>query len=190
MKGKVELQPIFEFDKSFAKIWGYEVLYRGNIPNDLLFSVANPAFEYELFKREIEATKDIDELLTFNISARTLLEFKEDIQEILRKKENIFIELTEIPYETNLEKVPEVIRKRIIIDDFLRKGSGIDRLLELKPFAIKVEKEFIPMLNLERFNSTIIVEKIESLEELKKLADKAKLFQGFLFNPYSITVSL
>jgi len=189
MKGKIELQAIFEFDRDSARIWGYEVLYRGNIPNDLLFRVANPAFEFELFKREIKATRNIDDLLTFNLSLETLMEFHDEIKEILRKRENILIELTEIPY-SSFKKVSEEIRRRLIIDDLLRKGSGLDRVLDLKPLAVKLEKEFVPIINLENFEFPVIVEKVERLDELEKLKGKAKLFQGFLFKPYSIILDL
>jgi len=188
MKGKIELQAIFEFDENSARIWGYEVLYRGNIPNDLLFGGANPAFEFELFKKEIKATRNIDDLLTFNLSLKTLTEFQDEIKEVLRKRENILIEVTEIPY--SFKKVSEEIKRRLIIDDFLRKGSGLDRVLDLKPLAVKLEKEFVPIINLENFEFPVIVEKVEKLDELEKLKGKAKLFQGFLFKPYSIILDL
>jgi len=192
MKGKLELQPIFEIKKSWSRIWGYEVLYRGEIPNDLLFKVSNPAFEIELFKKELEATKEFDSILTFNLSLSTVINFSDEIEKFLKKRENIMLEITEIPYDVNFISISSLIKDRLIIDDFLKKGSGIDRLIELKPFAIKVEKEFVSILNLNELKSNflVIIERVENLQEIEDLNGKADFFQGYVFKPYFLTIDL
>ncbi|HIQ48802.1 MAG TPA: EAL domain-containing protein [Aquifex aeolicus] len=188
MNFRVELQPIVD---GKGNIWGYEVLFRGSFPNHIFFQVANPKLEIEIFKRELEIVKDFDTILTFNLSPITLKEFGKEVKKILRKYENIFIELTEIPHRDDI-KVIKDLGNRIFLDDFLKGSSSIERLLKLKPYGIKIEKNFMDLINIDKIKGMvkeIIVEKIESRKDFEELKGKDLLFQGFLFKEKFITLA-
>lgn len=185
------LQPIY-YVKSGKPLF-YEVLYRGTIPNNVLFYRTNEVLDMYLFSKAINYINLLNNsrLYTVNLSSSSLVKYAEKFQDLLKNRHNVYIELLERDIDF-YDSIDSGFNRKVILDDFGSVYSNFDRILKFKPFAIKFDKVMI-QFNIKLLSSlreefeqrgiVCVFEKIENTEEYKKVNEAGFVFmQGFYLN--------
>jgi EAL domain-containing protein (putative c-di-GMP-specific phosphodiesterase class I) len=171
----------------------YEVLYRGQIPNDILFHRVNELLDMYLFNKGLEYLEkaDISNLYTLNITSASLIKYFDKLYNIIAAKNNIYMELLEKDIYM-YDMVDSGFNKKIILDDFGSVLSNFDRIIHFKPFAVKFDRvmlnfgiNFLTSLRQEFESRDIlcIFEKIETKEDYHKVCNAGFSFmQGYLLD--------
>lgn len=179
--------------------YAYELLYRGtDLNKELLFQTISEELDFEIFKKAILWLKNNqnDHYLYFvNIKPNTLAKKAFEIIKMIHNLPcQVVIEIREDQINKENEKILAEIRKDIFIslDDFGAKSSNFDRMLDLTPEFIKIDIQLFKKTNKsslllltesirKAINTTIIAEKIETLEDYSlALNSGIKLGQGYL----------
>ena len=185
------LQPIY-YIKSGKPLF-YEVLYRGAIPNNVLFYKTNEALDMYLFNKAMNYIDSLDKsnLYTVNISSSSLVKYTDRIQNFLKNKSNVYIELLEKDLDF-YDFIDSGLNRKVMLDDFGSAYSNFDRVIKFKPFAIKFDRVML-QFNIQLLSSlreefeqkgiVCVFEKIENEEEYKKANEAGFVFmQGFYLN--------
>jgi EAL domain-containing protein (putative c-di-GMP-specific phosphodiesterase class I) len=171
----------------------YELLYRGYIPNDVLFYRVNELLDIYLFNKALNYLKSFDKnnLYTINITTTSLVKYFDKLYNIISENNNIYLELLEKDVSL-YDVVDSNFNKKIILDDFGSILSNFDRIINFKPFAVKFDKvmlhfgvSFLSVLRqeLESRGILCIFEKIGTQEEYDKVKQAGFTFmQGFLLD--------
>lgn len=188
-------------DESKLKVAGCEILANTDIPNPILFAETNLELECFLYKKIITDYSPIFNsnnglFWTINLSPSALLKYQNDNTlddfNIEKLPNNVFIELTERePYsEKDTEKIRTYSHK-IILDDFGKGASNINKVLSLRPYGVKIDTcildcsfSYISSLvkELKSYTSILIGEKIETIRQYESMRElDISYFQGFFF---------
>lgn len=188
-------EPIYKMtEKGEFVVEGFEILA------DFPYLLVNPKLDFATFKTHIEQiNKENDSRFIYhlNIMMDTLKEKIDEIISLVKNSpvaKNIVIEILEEDIdEKTLENIISKLaenRIRISIDDFGTKSSNFDRLLKYKDIveSVKIDRvlwknmPYVVKALVEDISINIIAEKVETKEELDKLASFGiKLFQGWYF---------
>lgn len=187
-----------------GNLWGYEVLFNHPlIPNSKLFAAPNPDLDLyllQLFSPYAEqlCNGHVPRVnCTFNLTVHTLFYFARELAEYLAAFPGLHFEITEIEtVRQKRELQPLVLMlsrwpQRILIDDFLKGGHGLEFFNAIRPnlAGIKIELRDLDQIALSQTVTNglmVVVERIETPQDYRKARLKGGThFQGWLFKRYN-----
>lgn len=173
---------------------GYEILYRGNIPNDVLFKKENAELDIYLLNKACKLfnlNTNRKEFFTINIGTEAFIE----IQDLFCKQPycNCYFEMVEYGLnKSNYFSILEKHSSKIIVDDFGVGNANFDLVFRIKPYGIKLDRVFLQcsdnflkylLKELQANTQVVIFEKIETIAELRRIEQIGfRYAQGYVFN--------
>ncbi|KAA0257532.1 EAL domain-containing protein [Deferribacter autotrophicus] len=176
------------------EVIGYEILFNGSIPNDVLFkepSVYIDLFIFDKIKQFFfDKFSKIKKKIFININIETLCANSNLFSEL---PGNVYFEVIENGRKFNFyENCLCNEKDKIIIDDFGTGNANIDTIIRLKPFGVKLDRIILNfsdtflinlLSELNKHCQIVIFEKIETQEELERIKSLGFQFaQGYIFS--------
>ncbi|MGA1847265.1 EAL domain-containing protein [Deferribacter abyssi] len=179
------------------EVIGYEILFNGSIPNDVLFKEPSVYIDLFIFDKIKEFFLDkcskLEKKIFININIQTLCS---DRELFLKIPENVYFEVIENGRKFNFyENCLSNEKDKIVIDDFGTGNANIDTIIKLKPYGVKLDRVLLTfsdvflinlLAELNKHCQIVIFEKIETQEELERIKSLGFQFaQGYIFSKLS-----
>lgn len=176
------------------EVIGYELLFHGNIPNDVLFKEPNVYIDLFIFEKIkqffFDKLSKIKKKIFINVNVETLC-MNNNL--FFKLPENVYFEVIENGRKFEFyENYLMGLKNKIIIDDFGTGNANIDTICRLKPFGTKLDRillnfsdDFLVnlLVELNKYCKIVVFEKIETQEELERIHKLGFQFaQGYIFS--------
>jgi len=174
-----------------------EILSFNPMPNTLLFESYSENLDFWLFEQAVKFyhTKKNDyknTKFTINLQLKTYVKFIDIIYSLISNEANLYIEIVEKSHDTDFSEFTNLLAGKLILDDFGTEASNVDRIVNLRPYAVKMDRVFFCLgvnfitafrVFLENLDIKCIFEKVETeVEYAQLLTCGIKYMQGYYFD--------
>lgn len=198
MKTGLKFEPIV--DLRTDEVLGYEVLFKSDVPNNILFAAANTEMDHyvlhmlDAYQQTAEYRKIMIEnpntFFTLNINIESVIKY---VKHIDRLESNICLDISSKSFLSNPNIELILIRhaKRLFLDDFLAGNATHEVLQLIRPRGVKfysglLNRKDEDILEEVKFAQPycdyVIFKKIENLDMLDRIKYFGDFAQGYVFN--------
>jgi len=192
MEGNFSLEPIKEL-RNYQTI-AYEMLFKSNIPNKVLFSKSNPYLEHYVLHQIIniinEKKYNENKLYNVNISAPTIISYFDHIE---RLPENFFYDVNSngnLSNEDIIKKLKQ-IRHRVFLDGYGIGNGNLETVKKIEPKGVKFDRVMLStndeiisqhLKQVSGYTELVVFKMLSNITELERVKSIGFNFaQGYVF---------